>query len=202
MSVNEVYRASMIFNDPLASGDIVVTSHYRTSSVIVPISNPAEALEIAVEVVGAVNNDLLGLLSTTMTFTEVNVIGITDPFVGVTQVAGGTGSATGEALPMRSSPVVRLNTELRGRSFQGRMFLPTPTEINQAGGVLVPAYITAANIFIAAMQILTGATSGNTYRQTVYSRTLSTPPTIVVDNLVISSTLNATMGSQRRRQTV
>lgn len=201
MAVNEIYRASFEFTNPSADGSLFTTAHYRTSAVSTPISNSAEGQEIADDLVADVVADYLDLIEDTFTFVGVNVIGITDPLVGVSASSGSPGLLTTESLSMRSAPVVKLLTGIRGRSFRGRMFLMAPTEANQDGGVMGSAYITDLDTFMASIEVLVGASS-NVYRQTIYSPTLSTPPTIFIDNLVTEAVVNPTLGSQRSRQTV
>jgi hypothetical protein len=202
MAVNEVYKASMIFQAPEADGDMVITSHYRTSSVVTPVSNAAEALEIGNEVASAIVDEYLSLFHSSAFIDTIEVIGISDPLVGITVSVGANGTETADALGYRNCPVVKLTTGLRGRSYQGRMYLIAPSELRQDAGALEAGYISQVNIWLGRMQVLTGTPSGNTYRQTVYSRTLSTPPSVIVDNVVQASIINPNLGTQRGRQKV
>jgi hypothetical protein len=52
----------------------------------------------------------------------------------------------------------------------------------------------------AALQI-TGPVSGNVYRMTIFSKTLSTEESLV-DNLVTNFIIRANTGSQRKRRSV
>lgn len=202
MSVNEIYKASVIFSAPGADGDMVYNLHYRTTEVNSPISNSAEGLEIAQEVADITDDLYLPSLADAFTFERVDVIGITDPLVGQTVVVNLPGESANEVLPFRSAPVVKLLTGIRGRSFRGRVFLMAPAENQQDGGVLGGGTITAIDTYIADLNQLNQQPSTNVYRLTIYSETLSSPPTTFIDNLVATRLVNPTLGSQRRRQEV
>lgn len=202
MAVNNIYRASFEFTNAAATGPMFFTAHYRTTNVASPISDAAEGQEIADELRDNGNTSYVNIISTTFTFVGVNVIGINKPLVGTSAASGLAGLLSSEALPMRSSPVVKLLTGLRGRSFRGRMFLMAPPETEQASGVLIGSYVSVIENFFGTIQRLSLGASGNIYDQTIFSPTLSNPPTTFIDNLVSASVVNTVMGSQRSRQEV
>lgn len=202
MAVNDIYRASCIFGAVGADGDLVFTVHYRTTNVTTPISRQAEAQEIADELGGNVETVYMPLLPSEITFDKVDVIGITDDTVIASYGSGAVGTDAGQPVPLRSAPVIKLQTGLRGRSFNGRMFLMPPSESQQDGGVLAGNYIAALALFQATIQRISLQPSGNIYDQTIYSRTKSNPPVEYIDNLVSTAIVNPTMGGQRGRQKV
>lgn len=202
MALNDVYRASAIFTHPQGDGDLVFTRHYRTTTVATVVSGVVEAQEIATEYVNNVETQYLPHLPEDYTFVEMNVIGITDPTVTTTLASGLPGLIDGDAVAIRSAPVIKLGTGLRGRSFNGRMFLMAPPEANQDGGVITPAYVTLLEGFLGFILRLSVTVSNNIYDSTIYSPTLSLAQETIVDTLITTQIVNSTMGSQRGRQKV
>lgn len=202
MALNDVYRASMIYNHPNGDGDLVVTRHYRTTVVNTVVSGAVEAIGIALELNNNTEIQYLPFINDDYTYVECNVIGITDPLVGVTAPSGLPGQLLSAAVALRSAPVIKLSTGVRGRSFNGRNFLMAPSEDRQENGVLTGTHITEIDTYMGFIQRLAVNPENNIYDSTIFSLTLSTPPTIIVDTLVTGHTVNATLGSQRGRQKV
>ncbi len=202
MALNDVYRTSNIFTHPEGDGELIFTRHYRTTTVNTMVSGVLEATDIATELLNNIEVTYLPTLAATFTFVETVVIGITDPTVQFSLASGFPGQAGTEAVALRSAPVVKLGTGLRGRSFNGRMFLMAVTEDRQTGGVLSAPAIAEIDSLMGFIRRLSINVNNNVYDSTIFSLTLSTPPAIIVDTLINSEITNATMGSQRGRQVV
>ncbi len=82
------------------------------------------------------------------------------------------------------------------------MFLMAPTEDRQANGIITAGHIAEINNLLGFILRLSVNPSSNVYDTTIFSKTLSTPPPLIVDNLVTTQITNATLGSQRGRQLV
>lgn len=202
MAVNQVYKATVVFNAAEADGEMMFNLHYRTSTVLSAVSNSAEAIEIGKEIVSWVEDNYLDQLGDDVTFERVDVIGISDPLVGITEDGTGSGAVAGDSAAWRSAPVAAIKTGLRGRSYNGRAFLIAPPESMQDGGVLTGTYRTNVDIELAKLLELTGSPSGNSYKLTVYSKTLSDASGTVLDNVASSFKIRRTMGTQKSRQSV
>ena len=202
MSLGDVYRASAIFEVPGADGKMVFTSHFRTEVVNTVLTDFQEAADIAIEAASTIETFYMPFVSDQFIFEEVKVIGISNPLVGVSQVSNTAGSDTDDYVALRSAPVARLKTGIRGRSYNGRMFLLPCGEAQQNGGTMISSYVTSLTTFIAAYRRLSQQPSTNVYDMVIYSKKLSDASMTVVSNLVANWLVNDTMGSLRGRQTV
>lgn len=202
MAVNDVYRASAIFTSPTADGEMVFTTHFRTVTVNTVISRQQEGQEIADECRDTIDSLYLQEIGADITFQQVNVIGITDSTVGAVATSQSPGTAVGDSMAMRNAPVVKLLTGLRGRSYNGRIYLMPPPESVNAGGVLLASYVTDLETFVTGYRRLSQQPSTNIYDMTIYSPTLSGPSGPIIDNLVETIICNPQLGSLRSRQKV
>ncbi len=200
--LGDIYRCSAVWEAPGADGKMVFTAHFKTQEVQTPIGDFEEATEIAVEAFTTIDLLYLPFISDTFTLEEINVIGISNPLIGVTNPIGATGALAGDTLPLRSAPVAKLTTGLRGRSYNGRMFLLAPLESQQNGGTLTTAYQNALQVFIGGYRRFSQGASGNVYDMAIYSEVLSTAQGQPVANFVANWAVNNTLGSQRGRQRV
>lgn len=202
MAIDDVYKCSWIFTAPGADDEMVVTAHYRTIDVVNPISGSDEAFEIAQEARIDTENLYRSLITTNVTFVRTDVIGITDPLVTSTSASGLAGTAIGDTMAFRNAPVVKLLSGLRGRNYNGRQFWMAPPESAQNSGVLTVQYQGDIESFVNSLVVFNNVPSGNTYRMTVYSRTLSALQGVIVDSIVTQVVVNSVLGSQRSRQRV
>ena len=201
MAVNDLYRASVNFTAPDAEGNMQFNLHFRTTTVVTPISGQFEANDIAGTLIPIINADYMPDVPDAITQTTVDVIGLTDPTVQAIFTNNQLGGGGTDPVAYRNAPVVKLKTGLRGRSFNGRLYLMATGEGNQDAGVLDPAFVTVIQNFMANIQVLTAASSSNEYSLTVYSPTLSVPGSLV-DNLVTQFIVNPRFGTQKSRQSV
>lgn len=201
MAVNDVYKASVIFTSPNAAGEMEFNLHYRTTTVNVPISDSAEALDIAANMSAILQAEYFPVLPDVITLQRIDVVGISDPLVGVSFAVGVVGGDAGDVASFRNAPVMKLGTGLRGRSYNGRAYLMAPVDSRAENGVLTATYVNTTQDTFAALQVITAATSTNEYSLTIYSPTLSAGGP-VLDNLVTSWDMNPKCGSQRSRQDV
>jgi hypothetical protein len=148
--------------------------------------------------------EYLASLSDVTDLEVIQVRGITNPEFGTDQSVSLAGEVVSGGLGIispRSAPVVSLRTGLIGRSFRGRSFLMSPNENETVNGALsVNLQSVIDDYYNAALQI-TGPVSGNVYRMTIFSKTLSTEESLV-DNLVTNFIIRVNVGSQRKRRTV
>lgn len=201
MSVNDVYKTTAVFSAPDADGEMVFNMHHRTETVNNPISDLEEAQEIAAAFRSSLELNYLLLIPNSITLVRVDTIGLTNPTIGVSDASGNAGGGGVNPMSYRSAPVAKLSSGLRGRSFNGRIYLMTCDESQQTGGVMLPSYRTSLETAVTLMVVLTGLTSTNVYRGTIYSPTL-TGEGPIVDNIIQTTTVNPRLGTQRSRQDV
>lgn len=200
MTVNQVYRVSHVFNAPGADGDMIFNTHYRVTEVTTDTNNNVEGLEIATAAGAQIASAYMSQLSDVVTYTETRYIGISDPLVGGSVPQNTAGNSSDEAYSWRNCPIVSLKSGLRGRSYNGRIFLIAPPETQANAGVLVSGYLTAIKAALDPLMELTGATSSNKYSLTVYSETLTPEGGPPLDNIVQSMIYRPVMGTQKSRQ--
>lgn len=135
-----------------------------------------------------------GLLTT---FSSVHVNGITDPTEETSYSVGVRGSGITEALPPRTAPVIRKYTSLRGRSYQGRNYLPRMTEGTVTSGQLNAGAMAAITAFFDQTRFV-GPANNPFGAEAVYSPTLSVGG-MIVSNSVQRTLVNPYIGTVRRR---
>lgn len=201
MAVNDVYKATAFFTAPTAEGEMTFNVHYRTVTVNTPEGDGQEALDIADRFRAMIELNYLLFIPTEVVFERVTVVGVTNPLIGVEQISGNTGGGGVNPLSYRSAPVVKLRSGLRGRSYNGRIYLLCPDESQQTGGTMLTTYVASLATFVESIRLLTGIVSLNEFQATIYSPTLSEGGPII-DNIVESFVINPRLGSQRSRQSV
>jgi len=107
-----------------------------------------------------------------------------------------SGDLTGDQMPPQDSAVLQFRTGLIGRRFRGRNFLFPTVEASQNAGQWTTGYASGALAYGASLQAITSG--GYTYNQVVHSQ--PEPEDIALDTGVSSTTLNAYVRGQRRRQ--
>lgn len=200
MALNDVYRVSAVFDAAGADGDLVFTNHYRVAIDNQGFSGAQEADELAQKYSNVLTSEYMQEITTAFILNEVNVIGVTDPTVIHSRSVVVSGSASGDSCPLRTAPVASLKSGLRGRSFNGRMFLMPPPESVQAGGVMIASYVADLELVVFNLRILEASLGSNEYAMVIYSRKLSEEQQTVVTTDVATSLVRTTLGSQRGRQ--
>lgn len=194
MPVGDVFRASAVFTAPNAAGEMVVTFHYRLEATPVVPEGTSEAQSLANKVRGQIQTTYLPILADSVTFQEVNVIGITDPTLAHTAPDGNLGQLNEGNVSYRSTVIARNNTGLRGRTFSGYQQYIAPTEQQQSNGVLSAGFLTSMQTHVDAMLELGTFGIQRVWQQVVYSRKLSAAT--VIDSV----TVRDRQGSNKRRQ--
>lgn len=201
MAVNDVYKATAKFDAPDADGEMNFNIHYRTVTVNTPQGDTEEAQAIADTLVNQIALNYVLLMPTPITFLGVDVIGVTNPLIGVTSPASNPGGGGANPVSYRSAPVAKLLTGIRGRSYNGRIYLMTVDESQQTGGVMLPSYTASLQTAVESFRLLTDIATTNEFQATIFSKTLTgTGP--IVDNIVSTIQINPRFGTQRSRQDV
>lgn len=127
--------------------------------------------------------------------------GVTPTYV--TTVTGsqwvGSGGAAAEFSPA-SAPVISLRTAARGQWARGRIFLPFTSETQITGGAIIGATVTAMQTAWDAFR--TGMASGSVPLAVISlaDHPELNPPHTPSARLVISTSVEAALGTQRKRQ--
>lgn len=126
---------------------------------------------------------------------EIQIRGITRPTEGIDVLIGTAGNKLGDPLPLQNAAVLSLKTLKIGRSFRGRLYLPTAGEDDQSSGVWGGTYTIQVGTFGAAIRTVEPTTPG-TYQAklVVWSRKLQESTDVV------SLGLDPVSGTQRSRR--
>jgi hypothetical protein len=204
MAVNDIFKLAFLHTQPATTGTSVTTLHYRQTEQVTALVGNLLVQDVIDAWQDSAQPEYLTSLPDVTTLNVIQVRGITNPQFGTDQAVGLAGGIDDGGLGIispRSAPVVSLRTGLIGRSFRGRSFLMSPTENLTANGVMVTALIENIDDYYNAALQITGPVSGNVYRMTIFSKTLSTEESLV-DNLVTNFIIRANTGSQRKRRSV
>lgn len=199
MAIDDVF----VMRAEYLAGPLTISNvfHYR-HTVDNGQDRPTALLEICNQWISDWTTSAAPISSTDITLVGVEGWVYQAPTIAVAVSSGVTGSLVEELLPIRSSPVVKKNTGLRGRSYQGRFYSWPPTETQSNQGALTGAYELALNGFYNSIVTFVAGT-GDTYALVVLSRVLSPlPPANPVNTLVTSVDVQGVAGSQRKRQKV
>lgn len=202
MSIGDVFRTSSEFFAGGGDGNMVYTLHYRVTAETGAPSSFENCTDLAIALKDQTELSYLPILSDRITFEGVECVGITDPQAGAQAPSGLQGVQGEEVVSLRSAPVVSLKTGLRGRSFNGRIYLMPPRETQQASGELLATALQDFQNYFTDIREVTGPLFGSTFDVTVYSRKLSEEQSTVVDNLVSQWIVRPRLGSLRGRQNV
>ncbi len=201
MALNDVYQASIIFSHPQADGPVVNVVHYRLDLIITPRNEESYCGQLSGEIVTLAVAGIIPSLTANWELEEVVCFNLNQPQFQASTPSGVTGSnVSPNDLPIRSAPLISKRTGLRGRSFRGRMYLPSITEESQQAGEIIPAEIVILDAYGASLINIVTAGDLNQFNLEVYSPTLSTPPTIIVATPVATMTTNGVLATIRGRQ--
>jgi len=201
MAIGDVFEVVQTWRSGLASGDIDNVLHYTVIGEEVSTTDGDLALMIANALSAAWSDELQATWSQQLTFSNVAVIGLTTPTFRRDFPFNLAGRSTQGLVSIRSAPVVTKRTDVRGRRFNGRMFLPPPTEAAQQDGSLSGDAITAINAYLAQIIEITDPSVG-TVDLSVYSRVQSEAQGQIVATLVTSLVPRAVLGTIRGRRRV
>jgi len=135
--------------------------------------------------------------------TGVEFFGITKPEIGGRVAADVDGGATGQPISLRSAVIARKDTGMRGRSFAGRIFLPTPSETVQDAGTLTGDAVTAWQTTLnEILELNNPVLRGPAFSAVVYSPTRAAAGMEPFFAAMTGWTVRGTVGTIRNRQDV
>ena len=202
MAVNDVLELAVVYTSPISSGDMVNVVHYRQTTYDGVSSRAALGIALGNAFASAVNANYMPTVSSQITFDEVRFFYVNDPLIGGIVDQNNAGGGATDAVSFRTAPVVKKISDLRGRTFNGRMYLLPILETQQANGTITTAHLAILQTFVDSLRILSDGPVDNIWQMTVYSRKLSTPPTTIIDNTIQNFVINTVMGTIRGRQVV
>jgi len=202
MAQQDVYQVDVIFNHPLADGEMAIIYHYRLSSVETPRTEQELGDDLVELFDGEFALEYMANVGEDFTLVRLDWFNVSNPIFGGTRAVNLAGSQMGDNVALRSAPVIKKLTGMRGRSFRGRNFYMAPPEASQNDGQITPTYQGALQVLVDSIRTLRfGIINQNVYNMTVFSPTLTEAAGgVVVDNLVTNQVVQRTMGSQRGRQ--
>lgn len=195
MAINDFYRTSAVYTSPDADGEVVNVVDYTLTIVSTPLSEPGFCSSLASEVRQSIEALFLPAQGNTWTLERVDCFNITQPQFAGASPSGVVGGNALEIVSPRSAIVVSKKTGLRGRKFNGRMFLLAPNEVNQVNGSIISAYEAVIQLYVDDLIVLTDPIS-NQWDLVVYSSILLT------GNLVTQMLVRSDLGSIRGRKKV
>jgi len=196
MAVDDIYKCSAVFDATGIDGDLVVTHHYRQAGIDTTLTESGYCAELASQLRIAYVADFMPEITDDMTLDRVDCFNVTQPQYAGLSVSGQAGGKTvTDPLPYRTAIVVARKTGLRGRSYNGRMFLPGIVEEDQNGGVIETSFKTDLQVFVdGIIDLVTG--NDNDYSGVVYSEVLA------IGTQITDMVIRDVLGSQRGRQKV
>lgn len=198
MALDDLFHITVVYDVVGAKGEMVNT-HVFSQTVWDSVTNRTDLNIELIDIVGDYYvADLMPLLSSQITLDRVEGYIINADIVGSQQVYTAAGTVGGDLSHIRTSPIVNKLTGLRGRSYRGRNYLPPLVEASVASGIISGGALADLQAFFDDLIDLSDGL-GNEWKATVYSPTLSDPPTTYVDTPITSYSVNSKMGTVRGR---
>lgn len=194
MALNNTYRCSVVYQNTFADGEVVNVLDYVQTSLVSPDSEVGYCTELGSRLSDLIFANYLSILSTLWIVDRIDVYNIDQPTFATSVAVSLAGTSAGDVLGPRNAVLARKLTGLRGRSFRGRAFFPSPKEDQQQAGDLTPAFVTAMQAFVDGLVTVTAA-SANVYRLAVRSEKL------LLSTLVTSFDVRAGIATIRGRKT-
>jgi hypothetical protein len=200
MAVGDIFET--VWRWTVGGESLVNVVHYRNTVYDGSSNGPALCVKVLQAIETVMISDWKPIGSVNVTLVGLDAFIVNEPTSSGTEPASVSGDVVGELAPLRSSPVAKKSSALRGRSYRGRMFTPPIPELHQAGGVIVGINRTNLDDWLEEIRIVDDG-AGNTFRMTIYSPTLSNPATpLFVDTVVQTIIVQLNLGSIRKRQDV
>jgi len=175
MAVGAVWRCAIVWTFGGVARPMVNVLHYRQLTSTVAADDVTD-VELAVELLAV--QYIAAVISDAFTCNLIQIRGISDPTAGgdFAVSPGIQGALTGQTYSPQCSQLIAWKTGLIGRHYQGRNFLPPPTEgeVNGAGA-LSSGQMTALDAAATGLEDLAGGGSHAAYDLVVYSAPTTTP---------------------------
>ena len=200
MAVNDKYLVTIQYTSGLFTGHAFNVLAFNTVKQPETITNQQAVQQLLANMGSLLSARLKPLLPTQVVISGLRAIGLTDPTFQEDDAVNITGAATGGFVSSRAAVVVSLLTGLRGRSYRGRMFIPTPTDVSAENGRLTA---TAATAYAAVVRSLLTENVPNAsgFEMGVYSRKLSkdqgTPVVTKITDIAVRTVLGSIRGRVR-----
>lgn len=193
--INDIFRASFVFDAPNANPNgMVYTAHFRVEANGTATSPVEEGEDLANILRTKTESFYCTLIPDVITLREVNVIGISEPTVGVTEASGVSGSDTSDSMPYRNAVHSTNRTGLRGRSYNGRTNLMPCSESQTNEGIILASYQTSVVAYLVDLANPTGALFGTVFQQVIWSRKLQIATDVTQ---IVTSNRFATVGNRQ-----
>jgi len=200
-AVGDVYEVVQTWHCGLASGDIANVLHYVVIASEQGKTDQDFASMLSTGLHNAWSAHLTPTYSNQLTFAHVAVVGLSTPTFRADFPFSTAGSNREQLTSIRAAPVVTKRSSVRGRRFNGRMFMPPVTEDSQANGSLTTGQLNAINSYLGVIKEISTSDTG-TADLAVYSRAQSEAQGRIVATLVTTATTRAILGTIRGRRRV
>ena len=198
MAVNDIFEATLSWS--IVGNTIVNVMHWRQNVYDGSSSRPALCVLMLKEIETETLANWEPTGSDQVSLIKLEAYVVNSPTDFGAEPVNFNGALTGDVMPVRSNPVMRKLTLLRGRSYRGRMFLPPIREADQDAGTIVGAHRTALENWVDLLRNLNDG-AGNTWKMCVFSPTLSTfPGGPFISTDVSSVQADLVLGGIRKRQ--
>lgn len=189
--------ALAVVNMTALGKNMSVTTHWQGNSGVLP----ADYTTLAQQVSSRWRVDIMPLLSISANFVDVTVYDLNSEaspvYINVTGT-GAPGTRTGDIAPLNCAMITTLRTNLRGRSFRGRMYIPALGELDINGDEWDAGAVTAMQAAVDNFQLSVENTSA--FILAVASRVFEgAPRTLGVMTPVSSLLVRSYVGTRRKR---
>ena len=144
MPLGDIYRVAVEARN--LNADNVNTFHYKIIA-----SRTGDGQQEAVNLSAAVQSDIVTvyqtLVGSSYSFQNISVRGVTDPTVGFDLALALNGTRVGETVAPQLAPLALIRSAKIGRSFNGRLYIFSPTEGDNNNGLLTAGYLGEAQTF-------------------------------------------------------
>lgn len=187
MAVGDIYGMTLM--GKVFGNDVQCNFHYRQTD---PVSgDPMTFLAQGWE--SQVGPLFVACVTNQYSCSEIKVRQMGTP-VGTIVTVALTGTQTGENIPLNAPPIVSYKTNLIGRRYMGRVFLPPCNEANYNGENVITGQLTAMQTFGLASLVVTNPGPAPAFELVIYHKDDNTGTTVT------QAIARPTPGNQRRRR--
>lgn len=200
MAIDDIFQCTLKFSS--GGQQILNILHYVQTVDDGSLTDQEQADDICELISDVVIADYLPKAGTAISWDGCECFILNKPTVAGQFNINSPGILIEDLAPLRVSAVAKKGTDVRGRNFRGRMYLPPCTEAQQSGGVLDATYITDMVLYLDNLKDVQNPPV-NDFKMEVYSPTLSDPSmSVFITTRVKTFSINPNTGSQRGRQNV
>lgn len=202
ITLNEIVRVRMYCND---LEQVSINTWYLQCATVGGLG--VTYTDVANNLEGGLSPAMIAILNNNAVFKGIGVQSVNAPIILAEAFANahaGVGASGPNALPRQTCGLIRLKDGRAGRSGRGRLYMPFPSTLDNAGGGAPTAgYVTRLGTVAALVAnpfVVTVGPNSATMVPVLYHRLRVGPPIVPASSTPITTHLESTLWATQRRR--